>query len=308
MRFYFAPLEGITGYIFRNAHHNFFTGMDKYYAPFMSPAQNCVMNPKERRDILPEHNRGIPLVPQILANNADYFTQAEKELRLYGYEEVNLNLGCPSRTVVTKKKGAGFLACPDELDMFLEQIFSHAQGDISIKTRIGMESEEEFYDLLAIYNKYPVKELIIHPRTQNDYYKNGLHLNMIAYAAGHSKNPLCYNGDLCSVADYERIAGKFPSLSGVMMGRGLLTNPALVMEIRGNTPADKDTLRRFHDKLYQDYAQVFSGEKNVLFKMKELWLYMAGSFDCGESYIKKIKKVQRKKDYENIVNALFAEG
>lgn len=308
MRFYFAPLEGITGYIFRSAHHDFFTGIDKYYAPFMSPAQNCVMNPKERRDVLPENNEGIPLVPQILANHAGCFTQAEKELRKYGYKEINLNLGCPSRTVVTKKKGAGFLAYPDMLDMFLEQVFAHAQGDISIKTRIGMESEDEFYDLLAVYNKYPVKELIIHPRTQKDYYKNEPHLNMIAYAMEHSKNPVCYNGDICSVSDYKEIIGQFPGLDAVMIGRGLLANPGLVTEIKDKIPAGKSVLRRFHDKLYRDYAQVFSGEKNVLFKMKELWLYMSGSFDCGESYVKKIKKVQRQKDYEAIVDELFAKG
>lgn len=308
MQFYFAPLEGITGYIFRNAHHAFYDGIDKYYAPFLSPAQNCVMNPKERRDVLVENNKGIPLVPQILANNAGYFTEAEKALRAYGYKEVNLNLGCPSRTVVTKKKGAGFLAYPDELDRFLEQIFSHAEGGISVKTRIGMDEEEEFYDLLAIYNKYPIKELIIHPRTQKDYYKNAPHMHMVAYAMEHSANPVCYNGDILTVSDYENLIKEFEGLHAVMIGRGMLTNPALITQITKNTPADKEVLRGFHDKLYQDYMQFMSGEKNVLYKMKEVWLYLLGSFACGEAYRKDMKKVQRLRDYENLVNKLFAEG
>ena len=174
MKYYFAPMEGITGYIYRNVHHRFFPGMDKYFSPFISPGTKKTMTPKELRDILPENNQDYTLIPQILTNRSGDFLRLCRDLKEYGYKEVNLNLGCPSGTVVAKKKGAGFLEYPNELDRFLEEIFAGTDLKISIKTRIGKDDPEEFEKLLEIYNKYPLEELIIHPRVQTDYYKNSL--------------------------------------------------------------------------------------------------------------------------------------
>lgn len=155
MKYYFAPMEGITGYVYRNAHHRFFPGADQYFTPFLSPAQNHKLSSREKNDILPGHNAGISLVPQILTNKAEDFIWAAKELSSYGYREVNLNLGCPSATVTAKNKGAGFLSVPNELDRFLEQVFSGLETEavqVSVKTRTGMESHDEFEELLKIYN------------------------------------------------------------------------------------------------------------------------------------------------------------
>lgn len=315
MELYFAPLEGISGYIYRNAHHEYFPHMSKYFTPFISPNQNRALAPKEERDIHPDNNKKLYIVPQILTNNAEYFIRTAKELEeKYGYREVNLNLGCPSGTVAAKGKGAGFLAKKVELDAFLQEIFEKVNGNISIKTRIGKDSPDEFYELIEIFNKYPIYELIIHPRIQTDYYKNKPDRQVFAEAVRMSKNRLCYNGDIFTRKDYEDFCLNFPDIGNVMLGRGLLANPALAEEIMeagkedtsGRLP-DKRLIRAFHDRLYADYKEQLSGETPVLFKMKELWFYMIHIFSDYEKYQKRIKKATRLCDYEEIIRCLFDE-
>lgn len=241
------------------------------------------------------------LVPQILTNDAKGFLQTVEKLEDYGYEEVNLNLGCPSKTVVSKNRGSGFLAMPDELDRFLDEIYRGTQVRISIKTRIGKHSPDEFGRLLKIYNQYPVEELIIHPRLQQDFYKNTPNLEVFAEAVRESRNPLCYNGDIFSVADRDRIKERFPDVKTYMMGRGILVNPGLAGELAGEAPADWKRIRRFHDQIYEDYQRISMGDKNVLFKMKELWCYLGHHFPGCEKQLKKIRKAERLDRYEAAV-------
>lgn len=308
MKYYFAPLEGITGYIFRNAYETYFSGnMDAYFTPFIAPSMNRCINPKEKRDILPEHNQNLTIIPQILTNQAGIFTKTVKELQEFGYEEVNLNLGCPSGTVVSKHRGAGFLEDPEALDRFFEEVFENCNSRISIKTRIGMDEPEEFYDLLKVYNRYPFSEIIIHPRVREDYYKNQPNVEMFAEAVKNCPHCLCYNGDIFTVSDYQRITKQFPSVEKIMLGRGLLRNPALVRQIKGGASLQKEECRAFHDRLVDDYKVVMSGDKNVMFKMKELWTYLSCSFTNPEKYVKKIRKADRMCEYLAAVDAIFAE-
>lgn len=306
MNLYFAPLEGIGGYIYRNAQADYFEKADKYYSPFLAPNQNRSISPKEYKDIAPEHNEDNMLVPQIMANNAEIFLKAAQELEQLGYKEINLNLGCPSRTVVTKYRGAGFLAKPDALEQFLEEVYSKLNIRLSLKTRLGMEDEEEFEHLLDIYNKFPVSELIIHPRVQTDYYKNTPRMESFLNALEKSKNPVVYNGDIFNKEKYQQVM-KQMDVSGVMLGRGVLANPALFGEIRGTEKLSKERLWEFHERLLADYTQEMSGERNVLFKMKELWFYLAWSFTNTEKYEKKIRKAQHLSDYRLVVKQLFFE-
>ena len=233
MNLYFAPLEGIGGYIYRNAQADYFEKADKYFSPFLAPNQNRSISPKEYKDIAPEHNEGIYLVPQIMANNAEVFLKAVQELEQLGYQEVNLNLGCPSRTVVTKYRGAGFLAKPDALEQFLEEVYGRINIRLSLKTRLGMEDEDEFEHLLEIYNKFPVTELIIHPRVQTDYYKKSWHrfsiLSLMQKIGRKQLRHLFRESNRNTVLE----SGKGKQLSAVMLGRGVLANPALFGEIRG---------------------------------------------------------------------------
>lgn len=312
MELYFAPLEGITGYIYRNAFHSFYTGVDKYFIPFISPNQNRALSPKEIRDVLPEHNRGMYAVPQILTNHAEYFLRAAEVLeKEYGYGEVNLNLGCPSRTVVSKGKGAGFLAKPKELDDFFREIFENIKVKVSVKTRIGVESPEEFGSLMEVFNRYPLHELIIHPRVQKDYYNNTPDWQTFSEALRESRNPVCYNGDISTLADYRRLKAEFPAVNRIMLGRGLLKNPELAEVIkseRGASFTDIKRLRAFHDHLYEGYRQVMSGEKNVLFKMKEFWAYAENLFPEKKKLMKAIKKASHLCDYEQTVRELLTTG
>lgn len=305
MKIYLAPLEGITGWICRNALKECFGGFDKYFVPFIKPNQNGHFSSREKKDVLPDHNRGMYTVPQILTNNAEDFLKTAEKLQEYGYEEVNLNLGCPSRTVVTKGRGAGFLADPERLDAFLDTVFSRSGMRISIKTRLGMENAEEFPKLLEIYNQYPLEELIIHPRVQKDFYKNTPNLEAFAAAFENSRNPVCYNGDIFSVQDYRRFCGRFPSEERIMTGRGVLADPALGRKLKGGRGAEKEELRRYHDLLYAGYCEEMSGDRTVLYKMKEMWSYMAPMFTNYKKYLKKIKKCEKCAVYEKVAGELF---
>lgn len=307
MKLYFAPLEGITGHVFRRAFFEYFGSVEKYFIPFIKPNQRGHLSSRERQDILPENNEGMYAVPQILTNSAEDFIRTTKKLQKYGYQEINLNLGCPSKTVVTKGRGSGFLAFPEDLDRFLDTVFGQTDAEISVKTRVGKDSPEEFTDLLAIFNQYPIKELIIHPRVQLDFYKNQPNWEVFQESCKESKNPVCYNGDIFSMEDYLRFADTFPDVDTMMLGRGLLMNPGLSGEIRQGRRMEKQTLRRFHDCLYEGYQEVLSGSRPILFKMKELWGFLAPVFTNYEKYAKKIKKSEKLNAYESIVDALFSE-
>lgn len=338
MKYYFAPMEGITGYIYRNAHHHFFGGVDRYFTPFIATTQNHRLSSREKNDICPEHNQGVPLVPQILTNNAEDFIWAAGEIAGYGYREVNLNLGCPSGTVVAKKKGAGFLSDTGELDRFLEQVVKKLEPagiPVSVKTRIGLTSPDEFEELMRVYNRYPLKELIIHPRVRSDFYENKPNLNVFMEGAKKSRNPVCYNGDIFSREAFTAFTEQFPPagfpmIKSVMLGRGAVANPALFQQLKtaentasGTAPVtspgrenfatpSKSALKAFHDEIFNGYRETMSGDRNTLFKMKELWFYMGGLFDgkeegIKEKLLKKIKKSQKFPEYLAAVEELFAD-
>lgn len=337
MRYYFAPMEGITGFVFRNAHHRYFPGVDQYYSPFIAPNQNRSFSPRERRDVLPGNNEGVRLIPQILTNRAEDFVRAALELKDMGYAEVNLNLGCPSKTVVTKGRGSGFLADTEKLERFLDEIYTRLDMKISVKTRIGMDCEEEWQELIKLYNRFPIKELIIHPRIQKDYYKNTPRMDVFAQAMKDSRNRVCYNGDIFTVEKYKKLTATFPELEAVMLGRGLIANPWLAAILEGTVPggkgtgekrkaetevtetevtgreetvkeaADKERLRAFHDEIYAGYETYMSGDRDVLFRMKELWFYLSCLFTNSETYLKKIRKSGSGGEYRMVVDCLFRE-
>lgn len=307
MKYYLAPMEGITGFIYRNSYEKFFGGIDKYFAPFVVPNSSKSLKTKELRDVLPENNKGINLVPQILTNDSEGFILTAKKLKDLGYNEINLNLGCPSGTVVGKKRGAGFLAHKEELDKFLEEIFKIDDIKISIKTRLGMDKPEEFYELIKIYNKYPMEELIIHPRTRQDFYGNKPNLEVFKDAISLSKNPVCYNGDIFTLEDHNKLVEEFKEVDKIMLGRGVLANPALMNEILNNEFMDKKVLKEFHDEIFSKYREVFNEDRNAMFRMKELWGYMIYMFSNNKKYAKKIKKAQKVVDYNQAVTSLFLE-
>lgn len=314
MKYYLAPMEGITTYIYRNAYNHYFGGFDKYFTPFIASKK---MNRRELNEILPEHNERIDVVPQILTNRADEFLQITHKIAEYGYTTVNLNLGCPSGTVTARKRGAGFLSVPDELDKFLYEIFEKSPLKISIKTRIGITSVEEWEHILDIYKKYPVEELIIHPRLQKELYKFTPHKEAYVTAVNTLGDaiPLCYNGDITSQKSYEELKNAVGEINCIMIGRGVLKNPALLSELMHSEAKKSDSaklftkenLRAFHDEIFAGYAAGMAGETPTLFKMKDLWTYLSESFAESDKYLKKIRKADSYSEYKIAVSNLFRE-
>ena len=306
VKYYMAPLESVTTWIYRQAHAKIYGRLDKYFIPFLEPHEKRDFKTRELQEILPEHNENIYAVPQILTNRSEGFIKLAKALKDWGYEEVNLNLGCPSKTVVTKGKGSGFLAKPEELERFLTEIFDALSGEvkISVKTRIGKEDPEEFPALLKLFNKYPMEELIIHPRVQKDGYGNVPRLEFYELAEKQSVNPLCYNGDLYTREQIRNFAERFPGTERLMFGRGFLRDPGLLYN-EGKDPKDIfEKFWAFHDLVYEGYQERNMGDRNVLFKMKELWSYQVYQFSEPERLFKTFKKVQDCNEYEQMIRNL----
>jgi tRNA-dihydrouridine synthase len=316
MKIYFAPLEGITNYIFRNTFNEIYGHIDKYFAPFISPSEKCPLTPRERKDIAHENNKGMNLVPQILTCRSEHFIEAAKELKDMGYGEINLNLGCPSGTVCAKGKGAGFLPETPALQRFLDDIYSYAGSEdmkISIKTRLGYYDPDEFFDLVEIFNAFPVSELIVHPRIRSDFYKGEPRMEYFAYALEHVKCPLVYNGNIFSPEDYDALKSRFNgSPDTIMLGRGLISDPSLADKLKGfETETDFVKLWQLHDTVYHEYQKIMSPDINVIYKMRELWSYWQSVFDGRERDIKRLMKAKKYREYDDIILMIkkyFSDG
>lgn len=311
MELYFAPMEGITGYIFRNVYNEYFgENVDKYFTPFITPCEKRAVAGRELNDVLPKNNEGIKLVPQVITANASDFNMVKERLREDGYTEVNLNLGCPSRTVTSKGRGSGALVDLNKLDELLDGIFADGDTQISIKTRIGAVEPDEFHKIMDIYVKYPIKELTIHPRVMNEMYKGKPHVDIFLEAINRCNFSVCYNGDICSADDYQRIidANESSNLHAVMIGRGALMYPNIFNEIKshieGSNITDAMTERVNGEKmlkmmiqLRKNYSEIFSGQRPVLYKLKEIWSYLRVNYD-DEKSIKKLLKCNSIEEFE----------
>ncbi len=299
MKFYLAPLEGITGSIFRNTVNAMFgESIDKFFTPFIVPHLRKSITKREKAELAKENNKDLYLVPQILTKSAKDFLATEEKLRDIGYNEINLNLGCPSGTVTAKGRGAGALKDPEALERLLEEIFAGSKSDISLKVRIGYDLPDEFFRLLEIFNKYPVKELIIHPRVKAEMYRGNVHLEMFRYAVENSKAPLCYNGDITSKEGYDKIINEFPHIPAVMIGRGMVADPALIRHLSGGNDITDEERKEFLERIKESYMECFKDERQTLCKLKEIWSYVGPHINCGPKPLKKVMKSKSIAEYE----------
>lgn len=294
-------MEGLTDSIYRRLHHKYFPGVDRYYTPFFSPTVHRSLTPKEQRELPPADSLPFCVIPQILTKNADDFLWMAQQCRDLGYEEVNLNLGCPSGTVTAKGKGAGMLSDPDALDSFLNTIFVSAPTDISVKTRLGFASVEEFPPLLEIFNRYPIKELILHPRVRSAFYNGDVDMDTFRYAANNNRAPMCYNGNLCSLQQITALSDKFPKMEAVMLGRGLISDPGMLTP--GGT--DRHALENFYDALLEAYLEAFGGSRNAMFRLKENWRYLICKFEDSEKLYKRLRKTTDLTEYKALTREIF---
>ena len=253
MQYYVAPMEGLTDRVWRQAHQKWFAfpgAPARYYAPFISPPENRVLIKKKMAELAPAANPGAPVVPQLLAKDGELAAWMIAKLRKLGYTEVNLNFGCPSGTVTAKGKGSGMLRDLARLDAFLAAVFANTDGPISVKTRLGVEKPEEFDAVLDVYNKYPIRELTIHPRVMRQLYRGQADRAAFAAALPRCRMPVCYNGDVTTVDDLRGLEAQFPNLAGIMVGRGIIADPALLRKACGGADATREELRGYLDDLY----------------------------------------------------------
>ena len=285
MNYYFAPMEGLTDSIYRLQHRRFFGGVDRYYMPFFSPTIHRTLTSKETRELPRADRVPFTVVPQVMTKCAEDFLWAAEVVRDLGYNEINLNIGCPSGTVVAKGKGSGMLRDLEELTKFFDSIFAVSSLPVTVKTRIGLESPEEFPAVLELYNRYPIKELTIHPRVRKQFYEGQVHREWFTYAMQHSTIPLCFNGDIRTLYDVSILQEDYPGLNAVMIGRGLIADPGMLV---GGT--DIGTLESFLNALMDDYAVEFASCRNALFRMKENWAYLHDRFTGSDKLWKKMRK------------------
>ena len=300
MRYYFAPMEGLTDSIYRRLHHKYFPGVDRYYMPFLSPTIHRTLTHKEDRELPMADSVDFAAVPQILTKVSEDFLWAAQVCQDRGYDEVNLNVGCPSGTVVSKGKGSGMLRDAAALDRFLEEIFQGSPLPISVKTRLGLENPEEFPALLEVFNRYPIKELTIHPRVRKQFYDGGVHMDWFDYAVEHSSNPLCYNGDILSLADAEALQRKYPKIDAIMIGRGLIADPGM---LSGGT--DVKALEGFMNELMAVYEVEFGGSRNAIFRLKENWGFLHDRFEGCDKLWKRLRKTTDADEFKSISAEIF---
>jgi len=301
---YFAPLEGVTDSIFRRVHHAHFGGVTKYYIPFVSPTQNMFFTAREIYAVSPEENQGVPAVPQIMAKDAKLFLWCAQQLKDMGYAEVNLNLGCPSSTVTAKGKGSGMLRTPDLLLAFLDEIFEKSPLPISVKTRIGYTSPDEWPRILSILSSYPIHELTIHPRTRTMMYTGTPYRELFGAAFDRVSCPVVYNGDLFTAADCDALAEDYPDTAALMLGRGLIGNPALAQTLAGGEGLTLSSLKRFHDALLEAYLD--RGPENFAFvRMQAVMKHMISTFEDADKPRKVFRKATSIEAYREAADRLF---
>lgn len=320
MNIYLAPLEGLTDYTFRNSYEQVYGKgkIAKYFTPFISPNSSENFLTKEMRDVDRDNNKGLYVVPQVMTNNSKDFLWTIKKLhKELGYEEINLNLGCPSGTVVSKKKGSGFLGDIEGLDKFLYETMSdkYVQDNnikISLKTRIGLDTASNWEEIIGVYNKYKLEEIIVHPRIRTDFYKNEVNKEAFKYALENSTNKVVYNGDIFTRRDYLDFLTEFKECDAIMLGRGLVADPALINVLKAADPVnyvrdlqkDKEQLSQFHEKVLNERLKIMSGDKHAIHRMKEMWCYMEYVFDDKKD-VKQVKKSQKMEEYKLAVKVLL---
>ena len=300
-------MEGVTDRVYRAAHRRIFGGADRYGLPFWSPGAEHRLTPRAARELDPAENAGVPVLPQVMTRSAEDFRWASQVLADLGYDEVNLNVGCPSGTVTAKGKGAALLGNPDGLARLLDGIFTDPPLPVSVKTRLGVRDPGEFPALLAVYNRYPLRSLTVHARVLEDQYRRPARPAWFAGALAGSRCPVCLNGDLKTAADCTAAAARYPQAAALMVGRGLLADPALLRRARGGPPAGREELRAFTEALTAGYTAAFGGPHNAMLRMKGHWRYLILLFEDGGKAAKALRRAGDARQFADLTRRVLEE-
>lgn len=305
-----APLRGLTGHLFRTIHTKHFGGFDYAIGPFIPMVRGTKVKQSHLRDALPEHNRALRLVPQTIGNDADMLCTFARTLQNFGYDQIDWNLGCPFAKITNKKRGAGLLPHPGIIAQHLEEFHQRSTVKLSVKVRLGLENPSDLEQLIPVFNVYPLAGVTIHARTGVQMYTGYPDLEMFHQYAKAITAPVTYNGNILTASDATFVENRFPEIDSLMIGRGVIADPYLALEIRGNPRLDhqaqREKLKEFHDELCEGYGRLLPGPAAHLGAMKELWAYLSQSFSGGERLLKKIQKTQGIKNYLGYVERLFS--
>lgn len=307
-----SPLQGFTDFRFRNAFHKHFGGIDTFYSPYIKLNGKLVVKGSYERDILPENNSTLEVIPQIITNDAEEFLFVAKYVQQFGYKELNWNLGCPYPMVAKCGMGSGLIKNTDQIEHILKRVHNETDIIVSMKMRMGYENATEILDVFPILEQYPIKNIAIHARIGKQLYKGGVDLDSFQKCLDTSKQKIYYNGDITSVTKFNELQERFPSIDHWMIGRGLIADPFLPSMIKNNTteyPKNRlEIFEAFHDEIYQEYDAYLSGPTPIRMKMLGFWEYFSESFSNPQKTFKKIKKAGNSKNYEIAVKEIFKNG
>jgi tRNA-dihydrouridine synthase B len=311
-RIYLAPMRGFTDALYRKTYAEFFGGVDGAVAPFIPSVRGERIKPSHLKDVLPRNNDGRPLVPQVLSKSSAEFIVMARALHDLGYATVNWNLGCPYPMVAKKGRGSGLLPFPERIEAFLDQVLGAIPNRLSIKTRLGRQRSDDILKLLPIFNRYPLKEIIIHPRTGVQMYTGSVDVDGFVDCLALSAHPLVYNGDIVGLPSYQALKQRLPQVTGWMIGRGILANPFLPAMIKTGCEAlanPMKTFKAFHDTLVARYGEKLSGPAHLLQRMKGLWFYLYRPFADGQHLLRQIRRSKTIEGYREVVgSAMTQEG
>ena len=305
-----SPLQGFTDFRFRNAQHKYFGGIDTYYAPYIRLNGKMIIKSSYKRDLLPENNDTLTVIPQVITNDPDEFLFVAKYVQSLGYKELNWNLGCPYPMVTKSGMGSGLICNPAKIDEVLHKAHNESDILVSMKMRMGYENSEEILNSFPILDKYPLKNIAIHARIGKQLYKGGVDLDAFQKCIDVAKHQLYYNGDITSVSGFKAMQERFPSITHFMIGRGLIADPFLPQMIKDNTteyPEDRwQRFEGFHNEIYQQYDEALSGPTPIKMKMLGFWEYFSKSFDNPQKTYKQIKKAGNQKKYQIAVKEILS--
>ena len=307
-----SPLQGFTDFRFRNAFHKHFGGIDTFYSPYIKLNGKLVVKGSYERDILPENNSTLVVIPQIITNDAEEFLFVAKYVQQFGYKELNWNLGCPYPMVAKCGMGSGLIKNTDQIEHILKRVHNETNIIVSMKMRMGYENPTEILDVFPILEQYPIKNIAIHARIGKQLYKGGVDLDSFQKCLDTSKQKIYYNGDITSVTKFKELQERFPSIDHWMIGRGLIADPFLPSMIKNNTteyPKNRfEIFEAFHDEIYREYDAYLQGPTPIRMKMLGFWEYFSESFSNPQITFKKIKKAGNSKNYEAAVKEIFKNG
>ena len=309
IKIYQAPLQGATDFDFRKALAESFGGIDKYFIPYLSYGKGREIKKSQLREVFPKNNESLPVVPQVLFSDHAELFDLVSILIDYGYEEINLNLGCPYPMATNKGRGAAWLEKPEDLNEILQQLYAKGfPAKFSVKMRAGMTNDRDAQAIFGVLNQFPLEELIFHPRKASQMYDGKANPQLFVEAISVVKHPMVYNGDILSVDGFQEIQSLLPEQDSWMIGRGLVTNPALAAQLKGEVfepKALRKQMREFHDQLLEGYSARLQGDGHIVMKMSQFWAYFSQSFENPHKAMKLVKKSSSLLKYNAAVTEIF---